>query len=83
MAKGRQENLLHVGSKALAVDRPLDKPRRIDPIVAQGRQEGHGLPAAVGALAVSLRPRGAHPRKGAMSVLVQVSSIKTSRSAST
>ena len=34
-------------------------------------------------LAVSLCPRGAHPRKGAISVRVQVSSMKTSRSAST
>src|SRR3954470_21218706 len=36
-----------------------------------------------GTLAGSLCPRGAHPRKGAMSVRVQVSSMKTSRSAST
>jgi hypothetical protein len=36
-----------------------------------------------GILAGSLRPRGAHPRKGAMSVLVQISSMKTSRSGST
>ena len=34
-------------------------------------------------MALSLRPRGAHPRKGAMSVRVQVSSMKASRSAST
>src|ERR1700684_2378556 len=33
-----------------------------------------------GTLAVSLRPRGAHPRSGSMSVLVQVSSMKTRRS---
>src|SRR5947207_11461475 len=36
-----------------------------------------------GTLAGSLRPRGAHPRNGAMSARVQVSSMKTSRSAST
>src|SRR6266404_3134248 len=36
-----------------------------------------------GTLVGSLSPRGAHPRKGAMSVLVQVSSMKTRRSGST
>ena len=36
-----------------------------------------------GTVAVSLQPRGAHPRKGAISVLVQVSSMKTRRSGST
>src|SRR6478672_12112782 len=36
-----------------------------------------------GTLMGSLCPRGAHPRKGAISVRVQVSSMKTSRSAST
>jgi hypothetical protein len=35
-----------------------------------------------GTLAGSLCPRGAHPRKGAISVRVQVSSMKTNRSAS-
>jgi len=29
----RQENLRHIGPKALGVDRPLNKPRRIDPVV--------------------------------------------------
>ena len=46
-AKRRQKNLRHVGPKALAVDRPLDKPRRIDPVMAQCRQEGHGLPTTM------------------------------------
>ena len=49
-AKRRQKNLRYVGPKALAVDRPLDKPRRIDPVMAQCRQESHGLPTAVGNL---------------------------------
>ena len=35
-----------------------------------------------GTLAVSLVPHGAHPRSGAMLVLVQVSSMKTRRSGS-
>src|SRR4029453_14638496 len=33
--------------KALAVDWALDKPWRLDPVMAQGCQKGHSLPAAV------------------------------------
>ena len=32
--KRRQKNLLDLGPKALAVDQPLDEPRRIDPVMA-------------------------------------------------
>src|SRR5262249_1660984 len=49
--KGREENLLEVKPKALAVDRALEQPWRLDAIVTQCRQEGHGLPAAVWNLA--------------------------------
>src|SRR5262249_52669362 len=42
-----QEDLLHVEAKAAAVDRSLEKPRRLNSVMAQSRQEGHGLPAAV------------------------------------
>lgn len=65
-SKDGQKNLLDIGAKAHAIDRPLDEPWRIDPIVAQGRQEGHGLPAAVrnlGVKSVSARrpsPQGRH-----------------------
>jgi len=55
-SKDGQENLLDIGTKAHAIDRPLDEPWRIDPIMAQGRQEGHGLPAAVGNLGVKSAP---------------------------
>jgi len=49
-SKDRQKNLLDIDTKAHAINRPLDEPWRIDPVMAQGRQEGHGLPAAVGNL---------------------------------
>ena len=45
--KCRDENLLDVGLKSLAVDRPVQKPRSVDPVVAQGSQEGGGLPMTV------------------------------------
>jgi len=47
-SKDRQKNLLDIGAEADAIDRPLDEPWCIDPVMAQRRQEGHGLPAAVG-----------------------------------
>ena len=43
----RDEDLLDVELEALAVDRPVDQPRCVDAVVAQGGQEGHGLPVAV------------------------------------
>ncbi len=77
-----EEDLLDVGSEALAVDRAVEDPWRIDPVVAQGGQEGRGLPVAVRDLGGEPLPRGAQPRSGAMLVLVQVSSMKTRRSGS-
>ena len=50
--QGRHEHLLDIEPEALAVDRPVDEPGRVDAIVAQRRQEGHGLPAAVRDLGV-------------------------------
>src|SRR5215468_2586042 len=55
-SKDGQKNLLDIGAKAHAIDRSLDEPWRIDPVVAQGRQEGHGLPAAVGNRGVKSAP---------------------------
>jgi hypothetical protein len=46
-AKRGHEDLLDIGSKALAVDWPLKQPRRLDPIVAQRGQECCGLPVTV------------------------------------
>lgn len=50
-SKDGQENLLDVGAKAHVADRPLDEPWRIDPVMAQGCQECHGLPATMRNLA--------------------------------
>ena len=41
------ENLLDIEAEALAVDRPVDEPGRVDAVMAQRGQEGHGLPVAV------------------------------------
>ena len=45
--KRRQEYLLDIEPKALAVDRAFEQPWRLDAIVTQRRQESQGLPAAV------------------------------------
>ena len=68
--KRRQKNLLDVETKALAIDRSLNEPRRIDPVVTQRRQESRGLPTAVrnfGGQPVSARrpsPQGSHVGPG-------------------
>ena len=41
------EDLLYVDQEPLAVDRTVDQPGCLDPIVAQRGQEGHGLPVTV------------------------------------
>jgi hypothetical protein len=45
--KRREKDLLDVEAEAVAVDWALDKSWRLDGVMAQGRQEGPGLPAAV------------------------------------
>jgi hypothetical protein len=45
------EHLFDIEAEALAVDRTLEQPRRVDAVVTQCRQESHGLPAAVRHLA--------------------------------
>jgi hypothetical protein len=42
-----KEDLLDMEAGTLAIDWPLEKPWCLDPVVGQGGQEGHGLPAAV------------------------------------
>ena len=39
-------NLLDLEGEELAIDGAVDDPRRADPVVAQRRDEGHGLPMA-------------------------------------
>lgn len=45
--EGRHEHLLDVGQEAAAVDRAIDHARRLDPVPAQGCQEGERAPAPV------------------------------------
>lgn len=44
--QGRHEHLLDIDLEALAVDRPVEEPRRLDPIAPERRQEGHRVPMA-------------------------------------
>ena len=46
-AKRRDEDFLDIGLKALAVDRPVKKPRGIDPVMAQRSQKCRRLPVTV------------------------------------
>lgn len=46
--QGFDELGFDVGLESLAVDRPVEHPWRLDAIVPQGGNEGHGLPMAVG-----------------------------------
>jgi hypothetical protein len=41
------ENLFHIGQEALAIDRPVNDTWGIDPVMAQGRQEGQRSPTAL------------------------------------
>lgn len=48
----RHEALLDIVGEALAVDRLVEHARRVDPVVAKRREEGHGAPVAIGHLGV-------------------------------
>ena len=56
--QGRDEDLLDINSKGLAVDRAVENPWGVNPTVAQGSQKGRRLPAAV-------RDFGREPRAAA------------------
>jgi len=43
----RHEHLFDIGEKAVAIDGSVDDTGRIEPIAAQGGQEGQRAPAAV------------------------------------
>ncbi len=77
--EGRNQELLDVGEKALAVDGSVEQAGRLDAIVAQGGEESRGLPVPVRDLVDQPLPFGAQPRRRVMLVFVQVSSIKTRR----
>ena len=60
----RHEDLLDIGQEALAVDRPVDNAGCVDPVRAQGCQEGQRPPASMWRLsdepfAASAMPMGA------------------------
>ena len=46
------ESVVDIALEAVAVDRAVEQPRRIDAIMAQRRQEGHGFPSPVGDLGI-------------------------------
>lgn len=46
-AQGRDEHMLDVGPKGFTVDRAVQDKRRVDPVVAQCRDEGHGAPVSM------------------------------------
>jgi hypothetical protein len=75
-------HLLDIDLEALAVDRLVQQPGRHDAIPAQGGQDVMVFQWPKGALPGRRAPLGAQPRRGAMLVLVQVSSIKTRREGS-
>lgn len=56
---GRQgwgEDLFHIDGEELAVDRSVDHPRRINAIMAQGGDEGLGLPVSEGGIGFQASP---------------------------
>src|SRR5206468_2396001 len=61
---GRDEELLDIGVKALAIDRSIEQAGRVNPILAKSGKERRGLPAALRDLvdeALSLRRPAAKP----------------------
>ncbi len=46
LGEGRCQHLFNIESEEFAIDRTVDDPWRADPVVAQRRDEGHGLPMA-------------------------------------
>ena len=46
--KRGNQRFLDIGSKAFAIDRTVDEPRRLDAIVTKRRDKGHGFPMAMG-----------------------------------
>lgn len=76
------ELLLDIGAEALAVDRSVEDERGRQPVAAQRAEEGQRAPVVVRAKPRRRLPLAPQPRRGAMLVLIQVSSMKTSRSGS-
>ena len=58
------ENPFDIGPECVAVDRSVDNPGSIDPVIAQGCDERRGVQYPKGAYPFSRAPRGPQPRKG-------------------
>ena len=46
LAQCRDQDLLNIGAQDAAIDRSVDRPRGGDRVMAQGRDESHGVPVA-------------------------------------
>ena len=78
-AQGWQEKVLHISAEAFAVDRAVEDAGCRELVMAERAEECEGTPVTVRGEAARRAPLGPQPRKGAMLVLIQVSSMKTSR----
>lgn len=54
--EGWREQLLDISLEALAVDWPVKHARRVDPVMAQGRQECQRFPVSIGRLGAKAAP---------------------------
>ena len=70
--EGWNQHFLDIDAKALAIDRAVEQPWRLDAVVAQAVRNVMVFQWPKGALPRSRTPRGAQPRSGAMLVFVQV-----------
>jgi len=82
LAQGWQEKVLDIGAEAFAVDRPVEDARRGELIVAECTEEREGAPVAVRCKAAQAGSLLSPAPQRAMLVLIQVSSMKTSRAGS-
>ena len=63
--QGRGQDLLDTGSEYVAVDWTVDHPRCSDRVMAQGCDEGHGVPVTEGGLSdQALAPSSPSPQRG-------------------
>lgn len=78
-AQGWSEKVLYISAETFAVDRAVEDAGRRELVMAERAEEREGTPVTVRREAAQACPFGTQPRKGAMLVLIQVSSMKTSR----
>lgn len=78
----RNQLLFDIGAKALAVDRSVEDTRCCQPIFPQRPEECQGAPVTVWRECSQTFAFRSPPLMGVMLVLIQVSSMKTSRSGS-